>query len=132
MLTMSPSTVESLTEALATERRLVEELLGVIRRQRIAVTDDDLQAVEDSTFATHRILVTLSEAKCRRRTLNTLLGQSEELGILGLEKALGNRMTRELREARDALQQAAGTLSREVALNRALVGNAMTAGARIA
>ena len=131
MLTMS-SPVESLTEALASERRLIEELLAVIRRQRVAVTDDDLQAVEDSTFATHRILVTLSEAKCRRRTLNTLLGQSEELGILGLDKALGNRMTRELREARDALQESAGILSREVAVNRALIRKTMAGGEQIA
>jgi flagellar FlgN protein len=121
--TMSP--IDSLAEALAAERRLIDELLAVIHRQRAAVADDDLRGIEDSMFATHRLLVTLSEAKCRRRTVNTLLGQSEDVGILALDRVLGARMTPELREQRDGLHQAARTLSREVAVNRELLRDAM-------
>ncbi|MFI5229151.1 MAG: flagellar export chaperone FlgN [Gemmatimonadales bacterium] len=121
------SPVESLADALVSERRLIDELLAVIYRQRAAVADDDLQVIEDSMFATHRLLVTLSEAKRRRRTLNTLLGQPEDVGILALDRALGARMTSELREARDGLHQAARTLSREVAVNRELLRGAMGA-----
>lgn len=122
------SPVESLTDALKTERRLLDELIAVMRRQRSAVGDDDLQSVDDSVFATHRVLVTLSEARRRRRTLNTLLGQPEDLGIHALDDALGPRMTPALREARDELHSAARSLSREVALNRRILREALAAG----
>ena len=52
------SPIDSLTDALVTERRLIDELIGVMRRQRSAVGQDDLQSVDDSVFATHRVLVT--------------------------------------------------------------------------
>src|SRR6478752_7932907 len=87
------SPVDSLTDALITERKLLDELIAVMRRQRTAVGEDDLQSVDDSVFATHRVLVTLNEARRRRRTLNTLIGQREDIGIHALEDALGARMT---------------------------------------
>ena len=57
------SPVDSLTDALTTERRLLDELIVVMRRQRTAVGQDDLQAVDDSVFSTHRVLVTLSDVR---------------------------------------------------------------------
>ena len=79
-----PSPVDSLAEALVTERRLIDDLIAIIRKQRSAVGDDDLQVIDDSVFATHRVLVTLSEARRSRRNLNALIGQPEDLG-LGLD-----------------------------------------------
>jgi hypothetical protein len=122
------SPVDSLTEALATERRLIDDLIGIMRKQRSAVGDDDHQVVDDSVFATHRVLVTLSEARRRRRNLNALIGQPEDLGIHALDEALGNRMTAGLRAARDELHSAAKTLSREVAMNRRILKEALAAG----
>jgi hypothetical protein len=122
------SPVDSLTDALVTERRLIDELIAVMRRQRSAVGDDDLQSVDDSVFATHRVLVTLSEARRRRRTLNQLIGQREDLGIHSLEEALGARMTPALRSARDELHNAARLLSREVSINRRVLREALAAG----
>ena len=122
------SPVDSLTDALLTERRLIDELIAVMRRQRNAVGDDDLQSVDDSVFATHRVLVTLSEARRRRRNLNTLIGQREDLGIHSLEEALGDRMTVALRNARDELHNAARALSREVSINRRVLREALAAG----
>lgn len=122
------SPIDSLTDALVTERRLIEELIAVMRRQRSAVGDDDLQSVDDSVFATHRVLVTLSEARRRRRTLNQLIGQREDLGIHALEEALGPRMTPALRTARDELHHSARSLSREVAINRRVLREALAAG----
>lgn len=122
------SPVDSLTDALVTERRLLDELIGVMRRQRAAVGDDDLQRVDDSVFATHRVLVTLNEARRRRRALNTLIGQREDLGIHSLDEALGPRMTSALREARDGLHTTARALSREVALNRRILREALACG----
>ena len=73
-------------------------------------------------FATHRVLVTLNEARRRRRTLNTLIGQREDIGIHALDQALGPRMTPALREARDKdCAHAARALSREVAVNRRIL-----------
>jgi len=122
------SPVDSLTDALQSERRLLDELIGVLRRQRSAVGDDDLQSVDDSVFSTHRVLVTLSEARRRRRALNTLLGQREDLGIHSLEQVLGTRMTPALRGARDDLHSAARNLSREVAINRRVLREALACG----
>src|SRR3954465_4045762 len=104
------SPVDSLTDALRTERRLLDELIGVMRRQRDAVGQDDLQSVDDSVFSTHRVLVTLSEARRRRRNLKPLLGQPEDVGIHMLDEILGPRMTSDLREARDELHDAARIL----------------------
>jgi hypothetical protein len=122
------SPVDSLTDALRTERRLLDELIGVMRRQREAVGQDDLQSVDDSVFATHRVLVTLSEARRRRRSLNTLIGEREDLGIHSLDDVLGPRMTPELRDARDELHDAARSLSREVAINRRILREALAHG----
>ncbi|MEO7085027.1 MAG: flagellar export chaperone FlgN [Gemmatimonadaceae bacterium] len=122
------SPIDSLVDAFSTERRLLEELIAVMRRQRSAVGDDDLQAVDDSVFATHRVLVTLGESRRRRRTLNTLIGHSEDLGIHGLDRALGPRMTPALRSARDELHDTARTLAREVSLNRRVLREALACG----
>lgn len=122
------SPIDSLTDALVMERRLLEELIAVMRRQRNAVGNDDLQIVDDSVFATHRVLVTLSEARRRRRNLNALIGQREDLGIHSLEEALGPRMTPALRAARDELHETARTLSREVAINRRVLRQALASG----
>ena len=122
------SPLDSLADALATERRLLDELIVVMRRQRSAVSRDDLQAVDDTVFSTHRVLVTLGEARRRRRNLNTLIGQQENLGIHGLDDALGARMTDALRQARDELHRTARALSREVAVNRRLLRKALASG----
>jgi hypothetical protein len=122
------SPVDSLTDALLTERRLLDELIGVMRRQRAAVGQDDLQLVDDSVFSTHRILVTLNEARRRRRSLNALIGEREDLGIHALDEVLGTKMTDALRDARDQLHLAARTLSREVSLNRRVLRDALASG----
>jgi hypothetical protein len=119
------SSIDSLVDALSAERRLLEELIAVMRRQRSAVGDDDLQSVDDSVFATHRVLVTLNEARRRRRSLNSLNGLVEDIGIHALEEALGPRMTPALREARDELQNAARALSHEVSVNRRILRTAL-------
>jgi hypothetical protein len=122
------SPIDSLTDALASERRLIDELISVMRRQRSAVGDDDLQGVDDSVFATHRVLVTLSEARRQRRSLNALIGEREDIGIHALDEALGPRMTPALRAARDELHSAARALSREVSLNRRILREALASG----
>jgi hypothetical protein len=122
------SPVTAITEALLTERKLLDELIVVMQRQRNAVANDDLQAVDDSVFATHRVLVTLNEARRKRRALNALLGEREDLNVQALDEVLEKRMTPELRDARDQLQAVARALSREVAINRRLLRDALACG----
>ncbi|MEO7521271.1 MAG: hypothetical protein ABIW79_05590 [Gemmatimonas sp.] len=111
-------------DALASERRLLEDLIAQMRHQRAAVGVDDIQGIDDSTFATHRILATLGQARQRRRQLNLLLCGTENCTLTELEAMLGDRVDARLRKARLRLQQAADLLAREVGLNRRLLREA--------
>ena len=123
---VSPAMLEALYDALFSERRLLDDLIAQMRHQRTAVATDDIQGVDDSTFATHRILATLGQARQRRRQLNVLLGGSEECTLRELEELLGDRVDERLRDARLRLQQAADVLTREVGMNRKLLREALS------
>ena len=120
--------VEVLSDVLGTERRLLEELVNVMQKQRAAVASDDLQALDDSVFATYRVLATLGEARRRRKSVNRLLGSAEDMNVNDLEETLGDRATPELIAARDALQAAAVALSKEVDTNKQVLKSAMENG----
>lgn len=121
-------TLASLVDAHHTERRLLDDLIGIMCRQRSAVAADDLQGVDDSVFATHRILVTLGEARRRRRALNTIVGGSDELDSTALTDAFGGSIPQPLQDAREALRSAAADLAREVDVNRRLLREALANG----
>jgi hypothetical protein len=123
----SPALFNALHDALVSECRLLDDLIAQMRRQRTAVSADDIQGVDDSTFATHRILATLGQARQRRRQLNVLLGRSEDCSLKELEEQLGGQIDGRLREARQRLQVAADQLTREVGMNRKLLRDAMQA-----
>ena len=116
--TVSRPPVSALAHAMTAEQRVLDELVTVIQRQRSAVVRDDLQALDDSLFATRRVLGTLEEARRRRRALAQVLTDCADVSVTDLERSLGARMTAELREASDALLASAARLAREVALNR--------------
>jgi FlgN protein len=120
--------VEVLSDVLGTERKLLEELVQVMQRQRAAVGADDLQALDDSVFATYRVLATLGEARRRRKSVNRLLGGAEDMNVNELEDILGDRATPALIAARDALLTAATSLSREVDANKQVLRTAMDNG----
>lgn len=122
----SSTLLEALHDALGSERRLLDDLIAQMRRQRAAVSVEDIQGVDDSTFATHRILATLGQARQRRRQLNLLLGGTEESTLSELEALLGDQVDARLREARARLQHAADMLAREVGMNRKLLREALS------
>jgi hypothetical protein len=127
--TGSPAaTVAAMTDVLRSECRLLQELLGVMQRQREAVAADDLHAVEESVYATHRVLHTLNEARRRRRSINRLLGESDDLPLGGLDDVLGMRMPEELRKTRDELELLARALTSEVDINRRVLRHALATG----
>lgn len=119
---------EMIADALANEIALIEELISIMTKQRAAVSVNDLQAVDDSVFATHRVLGTLAESRKRRRALSAMLGEREELPLESLDEVLGDRMTDSLRAVRSALHETARTLSREVAINRHVLRHALASG----
>ena len=120
--------VQVLTDVLGTERRLLDELVNVMQKQRAAVAADDLQSLDDSVFATYRVLATLGEARRRRKTVNRLLGGEEDMNVNDLEEILSDRATPEVIAARNALQDAAVALSREVDTNKQVLRMAMENG----
>jgi hypothetical protein len=124
----SITAMEALADAITNEVRLLEDLIGVMRRQRSAVAADDLQGIDDSVYATHRVLVTLAEARRRRRSLSQLVAGVDDFPLRDLEQLLGDTMIDELRNARDGLHAAALTLSQEVETNRHVLREAMAAG----
>lgn len=124
--------LDALENALTSERRLIDELTQVILRQRRAVGVDDLPAVNDTVFATHRLLIALSEVRKRRRSLTRLFGYDEDAGQETTANVLagtsahsaGNvtsQMPAQLQKEHDALRQAARVLSKEIGVNRRLL-----------
>lgn len=109
------TTLEAMADTLASETRLLTELAGLLRRQRAAVASDDLGKVEETVFSTHRILVTLGEARRRRRSLDQLLRAARQD-----DPAHGP-----LREAYEALHQTALALSDEVEVSRDVLRHAL-------
>lgn len=107
---------------------MIDELTSVILRQRVAIQEDDLHAVEDSVFATHRLLLTLGESRKLRRSLNTLLGHDADISLKHLGDVLGARMTSRLQSEREELQNAAQRLSYEVDVNRRMLRAAISNG----
>jgi hypothetical protein len=99
-----------------------------MQRQRAAVAADDLQALDDSVFATYRVLATLGEARRRRRSVNRLFGRDEDFDMNELEAELGATMTPALVEARDTLRDVAQSLAVEVQRNKQVLEQAMARG----
>lgn len=129
-LVNATSTVAALVDSLRTEARLLGDLAAIMRRQRESVTHDDLQGVDDSVFSTHRVLVTLQEARRRRRTLNHVLGEGDDLSVVALEEFFNGELPPSVAEAAEALRGSALALQQEVTVNRRVLREAISAGDR--
>jgi hypothetical protein len=131
----SAALFDSLLDALRSERKLVEDLAATMRRQRDAVAGDDLETVDDTVFATHRVLATLGQARIRRRQLNRLFAGADEVPV----RALGDAACAAapdadraglVRGACDGLLAGAAALAREVDVNRRVLRDALASGDR--
>lgn len=123
-----PALLEGLVDTLRTERRLIDDLRAAMERQRAAIAADDLQGLDDSVFGIQRVLLTLNEAKKRRRTLTERLGCDVETAPRDLCDALGHQATDGVRRASQDLEDAARALSREVAVNKEVLRQGIAAG----
>lgn len=118
----------ALLDALQTETRLLLNLLQILRSQRNGVAQDDLQAVDDSVYSAQRVLLTLAEARRRRRSLMQIVGGAEDGNLDDLERALGPLMDDEMREARNELTAAARLVAAELDINRRVLQSAIRTG----
>ena len=129
-LVNATSTVTALAETLRTEAKLLGDLTAIMRRQRESVAHDDLEGVDDSVFSTHRVLVTLQEARRRRRTLNHVLGESDDLSVVALEEFFNGELPPTVADAAALLRHSAVALQQEVSVNRRVLREAISAGDR--
>jgi hypothetical protein len=127
----SATTVDTLAQALDGEIKLLNDLASILRRQREGVATDDVQKVDDSVFAAHRVMRTIEEARRRRRTVTGILLGAGDVPVRELELALGARATPALGSAVTHLNAAADALSREIEINRRVLRGAIEAGDRV-
>lgn len=120
--------VPELISALRIERKLVGDMVRVLLLQRSAVSQDDIDGIDDSVFSAQRILLSLSEARTRRRTLLQLMTGREEIPLSDFEDELGPTATPELIQARNDLRDAAQVMARELEVNRRVLSGAIGAG----
>lgn len=134
----APALFDALLDALRTERKLVDDLAATMRRQRDAVAGDDLETVDDTVFATHRVLATLGQARLRRRQLNRLFAGADEVPVRVLADAAGAfaddagraDVAGAVRVACDGLVAGATALAHEVDVNRRVLRDALAHGDR--
>lgn len=123
--------VTALADALATERRLLDDLIGVLASQRSGVSTDDLEIIDDSVYAAQRVLLTLQQARRRRRALLGLVAGREDVTLGELDAVLGPMATPDVLRARDELVIRARELTRELEKNRAVLDGALRTGDRL-
>jgi len=110
--------VEGLADTLRTEVWLLDELAAILRRQREALALSDLEGVDECVYAAQRVLLTLGEARRRRRSLVGVIAGSEDVPVEALDGWWRGRSTPRLRELAREVREAADRLSQDVALNR--------------
>jgi hypothetical protein len=113
------------------ERRLLDDLVRVLVAQRKGISSDDLDALDESVFAAHRVIRTLGEARQRRRALLQLVGLDMDLPLRDLETVLGANATADLCTARNELLDAASRVAGALSVNRHVVDGALALGESI-
>lgn len=117
-----------LIRAMRDEHAVLEDLVMTLERQRLAVTRDDIDAVNDSVFAAHRLLSAYREARTRRRSVVTVACGGGEGSLEDLDLAPGVLLSDDERLARTDLRLAARRLVSAVDQNRKLLQAAMSSG----
>lgn len=117
-----------LVRAMRDEHAVLEDLVTTLERQRGAVSRDDIDAVNDSVFAAHRLLSAYREARTRRRSVVIVACGGGEGSIEDLSHALGTPLSDAERAASEDLRSAARRLVAAVDQNRKLLQAAMSSG----
>jgi hypothetical protein len=124
----STVTAAALCDVLAAETRLLNDLIAILRRQREGAANGDFAMVDESVFATQRVLHTLTEARRRRRAIYRMLGAPDDAGARALVDTLGSALAPDLSQALDTLMTAANELAQHVEENRVALRQALGSG----
>lgn len=117
-----------LVRALRDEHAVLEDLVSTLERQRRAVSKDDIDAVNDSVFAAHRLLGAYREARTRRRSVVTVACGGGEGSLEDLEQSPTITLSDAERLASNDLREAAKRLVAAIDQNRRLLQAAMSSG----
>lgn len=117
-----------LVRALRDEHAVLEDLVATLERQRNAVSRDDIDSVNDSVFAAHRLLSAYREARTRRRSVVTVACGGGEGSLEDLEQSMSITLTEAERRASTELRDAAKRLVAAIDQNRKLLQAAMSSG----
>lgn len=123
----------TLAVALGEERHLLEQLARVLRRQRVAVAENDIAGLDETSSGAQRILLTLGQARRRRTALVQLLrgGIATDPGLAALDTLPKAALTPEVASARDALRRAAAALADDLRAHRGVIQGAIDSGDRL-
>lgn len=119
-----------LLEALNSEAEEISKLTSSIEDQRAAIEQDKIDKIDESVFAIHRILLTLSEAKKHRIEVAALMGVDTEGGLSMLERLPQYESSEELYNAVSRLRASATSLSKLVRINRSILREALAQNER--
>ena len=122
--------IVALIESLNDEARMLDTMANIVRAQRDAVARDDIDAVDQSVFATHRLLVNLGEARRLRRQINVLLGETEDVSVASISDFFGGTVPPLVDGAAMRLSNAGRALQREIEINRRVLRHAIESGDR--
>ena len=120
--------LEALRGILLREAEFALQLREELLRQRGAVAGGDTVAVDRSSDATSRLLLSLEEAKQRRGEIVASLTGDATVPLDHLEAQLGHPLPIGVESARLTLRRAATDVSREAAINRVVLRRAVEAG----
>jgi len=118
---------DALFTALRTECRLMDELKAALARQKVAVGDNDIEAIEVGVGDVHRTLLTLDEALKRRRSILAITTGSEDTPLTGVPEIVRDP-SGDLGRMATELTLAAETVARELASTRLLLQEVIAQG----
>ena len=117
-----------LAGALMQEQRLIEELRQALLRQRAGMASGDPVLIDDSVYAIARALLTLEEARRRRRaSLTAAVMGRRGVALSDLESFVGV-LPAPLLVAREAVRRATEAAAHDLAINQRVVCQAGEAG----
>ena len=117
-----------LAGALIQEQRLIEELRQALLRQRAGMASGDPVLIDESVYAIARSLLTLEEARRRRRaSLTAAVMGRPGVALSDLESFVGV-LPAPLLAAREAVHRAAEVTAQDLAINQKMIRQALEAG----
>lgn len=121
----APPPLAVLERALKEEKQLLGQLSTILLQQRDGIVRDDLGAVDDSIFSAQRVVLTLGEAYQRRQELLRIITGVSGVSLEDVEDVLGGMLSDGMIGTLRELEEMAGRVSRDVAINRHVLQRAL-------